>query len=261
MNTQHQNFYHNAIYGSGYDVLRLQIPVVNGRNSRVFIADTSRAGRLVFRFDSRNIALRNQGISSLLVAHGMCVPNVKVHQYNNCLYEVYPYLSGTTFQECLNFGMSTSQILDTYEKIAYQIKKMSDIPVQKFASIENSDCSSVAQSNIIAKTGNRAQGYIVKHGTDLLNLGPKTVCHCDLTPCNVILTDDDKPVSILDLNAVSVANINFCVAISGLSLIRNKLNPAMFYDACNDIMPGQINRMRLAVTEKICALYFRGYCK
>ena len=67
--------------------------------------------------------------------------------------------------------------------------------------------------------------------------------------------------SVLDLNAVSIANINFALAIAGLSLQRNKLNRYEFYSICDDVLPGRLQPVRLSITEQICELYFRGYCK
>ena len=157
-------------------------------------------------------------------------------------------------------GMSKSEILDTYVIMAQQVQKMLNIPLHNFQNIENKNCSSVAQLNVVHKSGWRPVGQIIKYGTKLLNAGEQHICHCDFTPRNVVLSTKSQ-LSVLDLNAVSVANINFALALTGLSLRANKLDPHEFYSICDDITPGQIQRKRIDFTEQICGLYFRRYGK
>ena len=158
-------------------------------------------------------------------------------------------------------GMTKQQIQDNYASMAIQMKKIADIPAQNFQNIENKDCSSVAQSNIVNKTRSWILGQFVKYGTKLLNYGEQSVCHCDFTPRNIILDDNMQISAILDLNAVSVANINFSIAITGLSLESNNLQKHDFYSICNDIMPNQIHSKQIEAIENICKLYFRCYTR
>lgn len=261
MSTSQSSFYYKAIRNTVHDIVRLDRPVVPGTSSRIFIVETPGAERTVFRFNPRHVAHRNHDISNILRAHGMSVPAIDLHLYHGQYFETYPYLTGTTFYECLAAGMSHSEILDVYEMMAHQIKKIAAIPVHNFRNIENKNCSSVAQSNILNKTDCWTLGQCIKYGTKLLNAGDQSVCHCDFTPRNIILDSNKNISSILDLNAVSISNINFALAISGLSLGRSGLNCDEFYSVCDDVMPGRIHRSRLKLTQQICALYFRGYCK
>lgn len=254
-------FYHRAISDIAQNIRHVDEPVIRGTNSRIFIVDTSDMGKIVFRFNPRHVAHRNHDISKVLRKHDVPVPVVDLHLYQGQYFETYPYLPGPTFQECLDKGMSRSEIHDVYAMMAYQIKNISDIPLHNFKNIENKNCSSVAQSNIVNKTDCWTLGQCIKYGTKLLNVGPQTICHCDFTPCNVVLSGDKDTLSILDLNAVSCANINFALAITGLSLKHNKLDRREFYSICDDILPGRLNQIRLSLTEQICGLYFRGYCK
>ena len=254
-------FYYRAICDTTRNIRHVDVPVIRGTNSRIFIVDTIDMGRIVFRFNPRHVAHRNHDISQVLQAHNIPVPAIKLNLYQGQYFETYPYAPGQTFQECLDAGMSSSEIRDVYEMIAYQIKKMSEIPLHNFRNIENKNCSAVAQSNIVNKKNSWTLGQCVKYGTKLLNAGRQSICHCDLTPSNIVLNDDKQISSVLDLNAVSIANINFALAIAGLSLQRNKLNRYEFYSICDDVLPGRLQPVRLSITEQICELYFRGYCK
>ena len=260
MDLQNTNFFYHAIQNTVSDIRRVDTPVIHGTNSHVFIVETSDMGRIVFRFNPRNVAHRNHDISKILQSQNIPVPSIDLHLYQGQYFETYPYLSGPTFQECLYMGMSKSDRLDTYALMAQQIKKLSEIPVHNFENIENKHCSSVAQSNICSKTGRWTSGQCIRYGTKLLNVGEQHICHCDFTPRNIVLNKETQ-LSMLDLNAVSVANINFALAFTGLSLRNNKLNPHEFYRICDDIMPEQIQPKRIDFTEQICNLYFRGYCR
>lgn len=254
-------FYLSAIRDTVRDIVRIDTPVLRGSNSHIFIVETKDGARTVFRFNPRHVAHRNHDISHVLSSHDVPVPLVKLHLYQGQYFETYPYLAGYTFQECLNMGMSKSEILDTYDMMAQQIKKMTEIPVHNFKNIENKNCSSVAQSNIVRKTNSWLLGQGVKYGTKLLNAGDQNICHCDFTPQNVVFDAGKNTISVLDLNAVSVANINFALAITGLSLQHNKLNQHDFYRVCDDVLSGGINARRIDATERVCALYYRNYCK
>lgn len=258
MTDQSVKFYHRAINNTMHNIRRMDAPVIRGTNSHIYIIETFDGDKTVLRFNPRQVAHRNHDISQVLVSHDMPVPVIDLHLYQGQYFESYPYLSGLTFQECLDMGMAKSEILDTYGVMAQQIKKMSDIPVRDFRNIENKNCSSVAQSIVVNKTGWWTLGQCVKYGTKLLNAGEQHICHCDFTPQNVVLGDKGQ-LAILDLNAVSVANINFALAITGLSLRNNKLSPHEFYRICDDIIPALIQPKRINITEQICNLYFRGY--
>lgn len=253
-------FYQRAILETAPDIRRIDIPVVRGTNSRIFLVETFDGARTVFRFNQRQIAHRNHDVSQVLLSHGISVPAIRLHLFQGQYFESYPYIPGLTFQECLNAGMSKAEILDTYATMAAQVHKISQIPVQYFENIENKNCSNVAQLNIVSKTGRPSLGQFVKYGTKLLNAGEQHICHCDFAPQNIVL-GDNKQASVLDLNAVSISNINFALAITGLALRKNKLDPCEFYDICSDIIPGQIQPKRINLTEQICAVYYRSYCK
>ncbi|MBO5946859.1 MAG: hypothetical protein J6Q44_01805 [Alphaproteobacteria bacterium] len=258
MTDQSIKFYHRAINNTVQNIRRVYVPVVRGTNSRIYIIETLDGTKTVFRFNSRQIAHRNYDISKVLRAQDIPVPEIDLHLYQGQYFETYPYISGQTFQECLNMGMSKSEILNTYAIMANQIHKMLNVPLHNFQNIENKNCSSVAQSNVVHKSGLWSFGQCVKYGTKLLNTGKQHICHCDFTPRNIVL-DNKKQLTILDLNAVSIANINFALALTGMSLRANKLNPHEFYRVCDDIIPGQIQPKRIDFTEQICSLYFHGY--
>ncbi len=254
-------FYYRAICNTTRDIRHMDVPVIRGTNSRIFIVDTVNTGKVVFRFNPRHVAHRNYDISKILCAHDIPVPVVNLHLYQGQYFETYPYFTGPTFQECLDCGMLRSEIHDVYAMMALQIRNISNIPLHNFNNIENKNCSSVAKSNIMNKTGSWTLGQGIKFGTKILNIGAQSICHCDFTPHNIVLGDNKEILSVLDLNAVSIANINFALAITGLSLRQHKLNRYEFYSICDDILPGRLNKTRLSLTEQICGLYFRGYCK
>lgn len=255
------SFCYKAIRNTTNNIRRVDRPFIAGTNSQVLIVETLDGNKTVFRFNDRCVAHRNHDVSQVLANHDVNVPQIKLHLYGGQYFETYPYIAGLTLQEYLDMGLTHQQIQDNFASIALQMKKIADIPVQNFQNIENKCCASVAQSNIITKTRSRILGQFVKYGTQILNHGPQSVCHCDLTPRNIVLDDNMNLSAILDLNAVSIANINFSIAITGLSLENNNLNRHDFYRICNDIMPNRIHRKQIDIIENICKLYFRCYIR
>ncbi len=257
------NFYHHAILSVSRSIKSVTQPVVSGCNSRVFIVEDAKGNKTVFRFDYRANAHRDYDVSQILLAHQINAPRVSLHLYQGQFFETYPYLPGRTLQEQLTTRHDWREINrhDIFTEIAWQMKKIADIPVRDFKNIENKDCSSVARTNILDATHNSILGYAIKYGTMLLNSGEQCVCHCDLTPQNVIWDKDGRISAVLDLNAVSIANVNFAAAITGLALENNKLNPDDFFAVCRDIMPDQMNHQHFCAAKKILQRYFQLYAK
>ena len=75
------------------------------------------------------------------------------------------------------------------------------------------------------------------------------------------MNDNKDITAIMDLNAISVANINFAIAITGLSLEKNNLDKNEFYRVCSEIIPTKICDTRIRLAEHACRLYFAQYTK
>ena len=261
MQENNLNLYYNAIYGTTVGVKRIGMPTIHGTNHLVFIVETVDGAKSVFRFCPQVVAHRNQEISRVLTANNISVPRVKVYDSNGCWFEKYEFIPGSTLQERLTPGVSKRELLPIYESMANHIKKMAEIPVCKFNDVTNKYCSDVAQSNIIKKTGSRPLGALVKYGTMLLNSGSQHICHCDFGPHNIVMNDNNQVSAVLDLDAFSIANVNFSIAIAGLALQRNRLDVSDFYNVCRDFMPRMVCRSRIRFAEKICKTYFSAYTK
>lgn len=255
------NFYHSAIFDVSKDVARIDAPVVRGTKHIVFIATGVDSVKTVFRFCDKDIAIRNHDISRILVNRGIAVPHVQLHSYHGQFFETYPYISGITLAESIRFGMPKSQTPEIFYAIAANIKKMSDIPIEAFNDVPNKNCSDVAMSNILKKKESWLLGQGVKYGTVALNAGRHSVCHCDLGPNNIIMDARDGVSAILDLDAVSIANVNFSIATAGVALERHGLDFNKFYRICHDVMPRLVSKSRIELSHKICKMYFRAYTK
>lgn len=256
------DFYRGAIHSVvGDDVTNVALPAVHGTTSRIYIVEHRDATKTVFRFNNRQTAHRNHDMGLVLHAHGIPAPQTELHMYRGQYFETYPYLVGGTMAEHISNGMSPEKIRETYFKMAHTMQQIAKIPLRDLQNIENYKCHQVAQTNIVKKTNNQMVGALVKYGTIILNGGEQTLCHCDLTPQNIILDANGDISAILDLNAFSVGNINFSVAITGLGLERQKLDKQCFYDACRAVMREQFNEFHVRTVEKICRAYFKYYTK
>ncbi len=253
------HFYYNAILSAMPDAVSVCKPDVRGTNSRIFIVTNSAGDRRVFRFNTRPVAHRNHDIGLVLAAHGINAPRVQLHLYKGQYFESYPYIGGKSMAEAISGNLSQGQILDMYAGIATKMRELSEIPLRDFETIGNKDCHAVAKSNFMNKRPSPILGTIVKWGTQILNIGDKSVCHCDLTPGNIMMDKDNNISAILDLNAISIANINFSAAITGNALAKYQLSPDDFYGVCHDVMPYEINQKKIKLASAVLNFYFPRY--
>ena len=255
------NFYLHAILDAESDVVRIRRPTVSGKNSAVFVVEKSDGRKVVFRFDSEQNVRRNYQIGHILNCNGITSPDVNMHMCRGQFFETYPYLTGKTLAEKLKIYGSDACSQDVCAGIAAKIKQLSKIPVYELNNVDNNFCHQVARKNMQNATHNVLAGTMVKYGTIWLNRGEKSVCHCDLTPENIIVDDKCQATAILDLNAISVANVNFALAIAGLGLMRYDVNPDMLYQIAADMMPGQVNVHRIESVSGIYQKYLNLYKK
>lgn len=253
------NFYSHAILNYAPQTTEISAPTISGTQANIFIAK-SKKEKQIFRYKSDETSLRNLNISKILFGHGIHVPHTKIFFYKQRALEVYPYIPGRTLFEYIQDGMTTLEIERVYLEIALEMKQMGQIPISKFDNIKNKNCAQVAKYNILTKTQNPILAHSVFYGTQILNNGPKTICHCDLNPRNIVLDTKHHLAGILDLDAISVANINFSVALCGYNLKHVGQNPELFYKMAGSIMPNQLNKNRIKIMEKIFEFYFSKYC-
>lgn len=254
------DLYSRAILNYAPMTTDIASPSVSGANASVFIA-RGPTEKQIFRYKSDAVSLRNHDISKILINYNIRMPRTKIYFFNERAIEVYPYIPGRTLYEYILDGLTQREIKRIYVDIAAGMKRMGQIPVSKFDKIPNKDCAQIARNNILTKTHSHILAQGVYYGTQILNHGPKTICHCDLNPRNIILDDKRKLAGILDLDAISVANINFAVALCGYNLKSIGQNQDLFYRTVDFTIPNQLNKYRIKVLEKIFQSYFSRYCK
>lgn len=257
MNLQN-DFYVQAILNYAPRTMEIKQPRVSGTKATVFVAQ-DQSNKRIFRFKSNNETHRNHSVSQVLYPYCIRVPRSDIYAYQDKEMEVYPYMQGRTLFEYLQQGMTTSELARVYADIAIEIKKLSMIPLDKFQGINNKDCAQVAQNNILNKTKSTFLANGVYYATQIMNAGPKTICHCDLNPRNILLDDNKHLSGILDLEAVSIANINFATAIAGYYLKLQGQDPNLFYKTIDMVIPDQLNAARIKVLEKVFSFYFSRY--
>lgn len=250
-----------AILSVESGIKRIQQPSVLGKNGTVFIVEKINGDKTVFRFGQRHTVHRNTDISQILSKHSINAPKIQSHLFQGYYFETYPYLRGQTLAEKLKNKDIICCPQDVCAGVAVQIKRLAEIPVADFQNIENKFCHNVAQKNMQNASKSHVAGQIVKVGTKLLNHGSQSICHCDLTPENIIVADNMMPKAILDLNAISISNVNFAVAISAMGLERYNIDQNLFLHIADDIMPGQINKNRIHRFQSIHKQYLGIYSK
>lgn len=168
-------------------------------------------------------------------------------------------MGGQTFYERLISGMSDADINKVYHQIIDLIQQLSYIPTGAFNNVLRKNCDMVAEKNIVKKTNNKALGKCIKYGTQILNAGKQSVCHCDISPKNILLDKHYNVSGLLDLNAVSIGNVNFSVGLAGCNLNTMNLNPNIFYNIAQSALPDDINITRCQSLQRIFSFYFSHY--
>ena len=241
------DFYKQAVYHAFHGVINIRYPNVRGAQNNVLFVKTNE-GDYAAKFINRDMALKNSAAARLMSARGIPVPETRIFNCNGTWIERYPLISGKTLHEQVRTGMSDEQIRRAYEDILTHFVAMENIPVERFVTDAKSrKFHDMAYENIKITNGT-VMATFMRPLTYLANCGRSrntVLSHSDITPKNVIVDENGRLVSFLDLVGVTWCNGSFAFAVMADKWRELGFNPKELYDKY-EIMAGKpLNRVRI----------------
>lgn len=222
-----------------YDITE---PNVLGINSNILIAHTPKK-KIVCKFDKESVCRHDRYVSEKLRKNDICVPNIKIANYDGLFFTTYEYNPNKTLAEWIKLGLPRDLIFSIYcdaMDVVYKISNV-NIPNQKMS----------------YDMFNSHQDFIANKIFDM----PMKLYHNDLHAGNILLGPRWEFAGLLDMASVSMTTLNTFLAsvavkypcycsetdfwglvkhwekISGQSIERER-----FKSICNMIQPRKCSR-------------------
>lgn len=244
------DFYKNAIYHTFRDVLDIRYPTYPGQQNNLLFVKTT-GGEYVAKFNVLDMVLKNCTVSRVMKQAGIPVPEIKIGKYQNTLFEYYPMIYGKTLFERILDGMPPAVIRRAFDDILTQFIKMDDLNCR---ALNVSKCTKAHEtfsvhikntSSSVAALIYRSIVYLINH----YSTQDVKLYHYDITPKNVIIDENGKLISFLDLDGVAMCTHDFAFRSISRSWAKQGLNTLELYDRYELLSNKPVNRRRL---EKMC---------
>jgi len=240
------DFYKKALFHICQNVTGLSTPNVKGTQNSVIIVKSGH-NTYIAKFNSRNIVEKNQRISHLYYTYGIPVPDVRAVQYQGQWIEIYPMISGKTLQEQIDEGMEKDKIYRAYEDILINFTKMGNIPCnlireQKVRTVEQTMFEHHRKTHVTL-AANLIYGVV-----SIINMGARSdkgLYHADISPRNVIVSDDGHLKSFIDLDSVSICHRTFALGAAATRWHNMGYNINELLDMYEEISGRDIDRNRV----------------
>lgn len=241
------DFYKQAVYHAFHGVIDIRYPNMRGAHNNVLFVKTNE-GDYTTKFISHDMALKNSAAARLMSAHGIPVPESRILNCGDAWIERYPLIPGKTLHEQVRIGMSEEQIRRAYEDILTHFVAMENIPISKFVvAAKTREVHNMAYENVKATNGT-VMATVMRPLAYLANCGRSrntALLHSDITPKNVIVDENGRLVSFLDLDGVTLCNRSYAFAVMADKWRELGFNPTELYDKY-EIMAGKpLNRGRI----------------
>lgn len=187
-------------------------PKIPGSLNSVFIAKSGTNGHeTVFKFNHRDMAIKNAIVAEILNDNGVPAPRINLYSDGAQWCEVYPLIPGRTLYECVNDGMSNQAIDAVYNELLELFRRMSKIDWRAVENIHGIHTHQVARTNI-TDVNNRAIAYLFSGAVRAVNNGDireRGLYHCGITPKNVIIGPGGYVAGLIDMDEVAIADKNY----------------------------------------------------
>lgn len=211
MKTKKFNIYRDTILKKHPGATNIREPNVPGAQQSVLIADTKRHGSLVFKFSDRDLVYKNARVSYVYNVRKIPVPLIIPHTINDLYFEEYHLIPGVTLHEAIQQGIGSDQIKQIYKDIIDEFVKMSRIYPETIGTATVNHITEVARLNTLQTNGTTAAN-IVSLIAALANMGYRKdagVYHANITPKNIIVSDDGAFKAFVDVDSVCICDKNF----------------------------------------------------
>lgn len=191
------------------DATNIMPPVVTGAQNNVLMANTP-DGDMVFKFNDAKLVDKNVAVSKLYKMREIPVQQLVAHDIDDIYFEQYKKIPGKTLFEAIQDGMSAEQIKQVYYEILVEFEKMSKISPAYINKNLTRMVHDIARINV-SNANNKLMGGLCTIIVYLANISKesnKALCHSDITPKNVIVSDDGHLVGFIDIDNVCVCDTN-----------------------------------------------------
>lgn len=241
------DFYRQAIYHAFSGVIGIRYPNMRGAQNNVLFVKTN-DGDYAAKFVNRDMALKNSAAARLMSTRGIPVPETRIFNCNGTWIERYPLISGKTLHEQVRTGMSDEQIRRAYEDILTHFVAMENIPVERFVTDAKSrKFHDMAYENVKITNGT-VMAAALRPLAYLANCGHSrniALLHSDITPKNVIVDENGRLVSFLDLDGITLCNRSYAFAVMADKWQELGFYPAELYDKYEIMAEKPLNRGRI----------------
>ncbi len=210
MNIKDFTKYNKIIRATCPDVISTYEPKVAGAQNNVLFANTPN-NVCVFKFGNADIVRKNEAVSRLYNIREIPVPQITAMAHDETTFEMYKKIPGITLFEAINQGIGAQQIKEVYREILMHFAKMSRAYPNLIPNIKMIDVHQIAKQNI-TDVNNKQMGQLFMMAVYLLNIGKrqdKAIYHSDITPKNIIVSEDGIFTGLIDIDNVCVCDKNY----------------------------------------------------
>ncbi len=207
--------YRNAIQSIYPDATDFREPSLRGNQDNILIAQTD-SGDRVFKFNNEDIVRKNAKVSYLYNVRGIPVPQITPRDYKNLHFEDYAEIKGTPLRVAITQGMDAKQVKAIYREVMDEFIKMERVYPELIGNESVNYAPEIARKHITTTRG-VLPGLAAYALTMSLNINSKnnSVYHFDLSPANIIVSDDGHLQGIIDLDSIGICSQDFAFAMLG----------------------------------------------
>jgi len=209
------NLYRDAIvnqYPNATDIREM-----TGGSQHNILTATVGANERVFKFNDEDIVLKNAKVSYLYGVRNIPVPKITPREYGDLHFEDYVKISGPTLYDAIQMGMDIEQVKAVYRDVVKMFVKMDRVYPEMLGYDKINFAPRIAQKQLAT-----THGYIpswifasVIAAANMCSNKNKAVYHFDPNPKNIVVSDDGKLKSFLDLDSVGICTQDFAFAMLG----------------------------------------------
>lgn len=240
-------FYKNAILNKYPNATNLRQPNITGSQQNVILADVD-GQTYVFKFAKSDITKKNEHVSKIYNQNNIPCPVISAHKYKDIYFEEYKILPGKTLFEHVGNGIEAEKIKQIYREILVCFAKMGQIKPYKLTGFSHKYMHAVAEQHI-SNTNNYLLGKLFMGFVYLMNQGnpqDKAVFHTDITPKNVVVSEDGHLVGFLDIDTAAVSDVNFAFGAMAAKYAQLGFDIKELFDYYEQISGKKLNRNKIS---------------
>lgn len=213
MNKKTTESYYNILRAALPNAYSIRQPKIPGSLRSVFLTDEGNE-TYVYKFNHFEMGIKNVVVSTLMREQGIHVPNVCLLKQNGHYIEKYNIIPGKTLYEHIGAGMPHDKVRTLYREIVQNFAKMSNVDMNAVGCLLYRDIHQVAKQNV-SDVNNKILAELISTFVRLLNIcraQNRGIYHTNVTPKNIIVTDDGQLSGFVDMDEIAICNPNYAFA-------------------------------------------------